>query len=441
MKKQTIKSVVIAVVAVGLLVSPVLAFAQSVSVTGTTTISSLQTQIEFLLQELATLRGQMGQGPASSSTSTWTSTSTPPNMPPVPPIPPAVGPVNTSSTFFCPIITRSLSLGSQGSDVMGLQNYLNAQGFLNVSSTGYFGALTQAAVGRWQAQNNIAASGSSGNGTFGPLSRGLFGRLCGGGNGGNGGSGGQGQGGGQGTGGQGGGNGGQSGGGNNNTSTQGVVSFSATPSSGSAPLTVQFVASAPQGITLGNAVNFGDGTTGHLGFVPVCSSCNAEGVVSHTYTASGTYNATLTNGACSCPANGVCNCPAIQILATTTVVVGPAVSSTPTSTTTSTTTASNIQQLNAPGNVTLSSGNIAEVRNDSFYFTLQNITSSSATIQITPVGCWNSFPSDALPRIVCMLAMVPIPPQTLAVGQAYTTTNYSVTLTQLTSSTATFAVN
>ncbi|HEX4104513.1 MAG TPA: peptidoglycan-binding protein, partial [Candidatus Paceibacterota bacterium] len=311
--------------------------------------------------------------------------------------------------------------GSQGSDVTGLQNYLNAQGFLNVSSTGYFGALTQAAVGRWQAQNNIAASGTAGNGTFGPLSRGLFGRLCGGGNGGGGqGGGGQGQGGGN-------------GGGNNNTSTQAGVSFSANPPSGSAPLTVQFVASAPQGTTLGNAVNFGDGATANLGFVPVCSSCNAEGIVSHTYTATGTYAAALTNGACSCPANGVCNCPNIQILATTTVVVGPAASSTPPSTT-------NIQQLNAPGNVTLLSGNIAEVRNDSYYFTLQGIASSSATIQVTPVGCWNSFPSDPTPKVMCMLAMVPIPPQTLAVGQAYATGNYSITLTQLASSTATFAV-
>jgi peptidoglycan hydrolase-like protein with peptidoglycan-binding domain len=311
---------------------------------------------------------------------------------------------------------RSLSIGATGSDVTALQNYLNAGGYLNVSATGYFGVLTKAAVGRWQAQNNITVPGSGASGIFGPLSRGLFVRVCGGTSGNTGGGGG-----------------GQSGGGNNNSSTtQTSQIFSANPQSGIAPLTVQFVATAPQGTTLGNGVNFGDGTQGTLGVVPVCSSCNEEAIVSHTYVAAGTYTATLTRGVCACPVNGVCNCPNIQILATTTVVVGPA-SATVNST-------SSIQQLNSPGNVTLSAGGIAEIRNESAYFTLQSITSSSATIQISPVGCWNSFPSDPKPKIVCMLALVPIPPQTLAVGQTYTSGNYSITLTQISNTTATFDV-
>lgn len=302
----------------------------------------------------------------------------------------------TLVSVACYPFSRSLSIGTGGSDVTALQNYLKAQGYFNVTSTGYFGVLTKAAVGRWQAQNSVAALGDAGNGIFGPLSRGFFSRSCGG-----------------------------------NGGTQAALSFSATPQSGSAPLTVQFVASAPQGSTLGNAVDFGDGTTGNLGFVPVCSNCNAEGIVSHTYVAMGTYTTTLTSGVCSCPANGICNCPAILILATTTVVVGPKNIATATS---------SIQQLNAPGNVTLGAGGIAEIRNKSAYFTLQNIASSSATIQITPVGCWNSFPSDPKPGIVCMIALVPIPPQTLTVGQTYNSGNYSITLTQLANSTATFAV-
>lgn len=306
----------------------------------------------------------------------------------------------------CYSFSHSLSVGSTGNDVVALQNYLAAQGDFTVSSTGYFGVITRAAVGEWQAANGIAASGAPGNGVFGPLSRGYFFRSCSGG-------------GGTGT-----------GGGSTSSTAQ---SFSASPQSGVAPLTVQFTSTAPQGSgLLGSVVNFGDGTTGTLMFAPVCSSCNALGIVSHTYTATGTYTATLTNGVCACPANGVCNCPNIPILGTTTVIVG-ASSNASTST-------SGIQQLDAPGSVALAPGGIAEVRNEGMYFTLQSVSPSSATIQVTPVGCWNSFPSDPPPRVICMIAMVPIPPQTFAVGQVYANGNYAITLTQLSSSTATFSV-
>jgi hypothetical protein len=106
-----------------------------------------------------------------------------------------------------------------------------------------------------------------------------------------------------------------------------------------------------------------------------------------------------------------------------------------------TSTASNIQQLNAPGNASLRQGDIAEIRNESFYFTLQSISSSSATIQITPVGCWNSFPSDTPPQVRCMIATVLIPPQTLSIGQTYGAANYGITLTQISDAIATFSVS
>lgn len=300
----------------------------------------------------------------------------------------------------CPVFGHSLYIGISGSDVTALQEYLNAQGYLSVSATGYFGPLTQAAVARWQAQGGVVALGGIGSGTFGPLSRAYFARSCV-----NSGSG---------------------------STTQGT-GFSANPPSGAAPLTVQFTSSAPQGGTIGNAVNFGDGASGNLLFAPVCSSCNLLGTVSHTYASSGTYTATLTSGTCSCPANGICNCPAIIILGTTTVTVtdGSGFNSS---------TTSDIQQLNAPGSVTLGTGGIAEIRNGSFYFTLASITTSTATIDLTPVGCWNSFPSDPPRMIVCMIATVPTPPQTLSVGQEYTFGNYHITLTSISDGTATFSV-
>ncbi|HEY5220869.1 MAG TPA: PKD domain-containing protein [Candidatus Paceibacterota bacterium] len=211
-----------------------------------------------------------------------------------------------------------------------------------------------------------------------------------------------------------------------NTST----SFSASPTSGAAPLSVRFTSSAPQGGTIGNTVSFGDGTGGNLGVVPTCSSCNALGIVSHTYVSAGVYTATLTSGACACPAGGICNCPNMQILGTATVTVN------------STSATLYIHQLNTPGSVSLPPGGIAEVRNKSFYFTLQGLSSASlATIQITQVGCWNSFPSDPPPQVRCMIAVVPIPPRTLSVGQTYNAANYGITLTQVSNATATFSVS
>ena len=296
---------------------------------------------------------------------------------------------------LCPIFGRSLAVGISGSDVTALQTYLNAQGYLSVGPTGYFGPLTQSAVARWQAKGGVVTLGVSGSGIFGPLSRAYFSRSCSG-------------------------------------TTQSNVNFSATPSSGIAPLAVQFIETAPQGSTVGNSVNFGDGTSGTVAFAPVCSSCNLMATVSHTYTAPGTYTATLTSGMCACPANGICNCPNMMIFATTTVTVAASSSSSGTT--------SGIQQLNAPGSVALITDGIAEIRNANFYFTLANITTSTATIDITPVGCWNSFPSDPTPAIRCMIAVVPTPPQTLSLGQTYMFGNYGIALTNITNSTATFSI-
>jgi hypothetical protein len=116
-------------------------------------------------------------------------------------------------------------------------------------------------------------------------------------------------------------------------------------------------------------------------------------------------------------------------------------SPTATSTVNSGGTIPDIQQLNAPGDVSLQQGDVAEIRNESFYFTLQSLSSVSATIQITPVGCWNSFPSDGPSRIHCMLAPVAIPLQTLSVGQTYSTPNYGITLLRSSNTTATFSVS
>ena len=68
-------------------------------------------------------------------------------------------------------------MGASGADVRALQQFLNAQGFV-ISKTGpgspgsetsLFGALTKAALGKFQLAHHIAPAA----GFFGPLTRGL----------------------------------------------------------------------------------------------------------------------------------------------------------------------------------------------------------------------------------------------------------------------------
>ncbi len=69
-------------------------------------------------------------------------------------------------------ITSDLTVGSTGSQVVALQNALVSQGHLMMPAgvaPGYFGALTKAAVSKWQAAMGLPATGY-----FGPLSRAKF---------------------------------------------------------------------------------------------------------------------------------------------------------------------------------------------------------------------------------------------------------------------------
>lgn len=63
---------------------------------------------------------------------------------------------------------NNLTVGSTGADVTALQNVLISGGYLASGlNTGYFGALTQAAVSKWQVAEGITPS----TGYFGPISR------------------------------------------------------------------------------------------------------------------------------------------------------------------------------------------------------------------------------------------------------------------------------
>ncbi len=73
---------------------------------------------------------------------------------------------------------RTLSRGMSGSDVLVLQKFLVAQGLLSSdSATGFFGALTEAAVKKFQSSRGIASSGTpatTGYGAVGPKTRAII---------------------------------------------------------------------------------------------------------------------------------------------------------------------------------------------------------------------------------------------------------------------------
>ena len=115
---------------------------------------SLREEILSLLKRINELQTRIGEagGPVVS-----------PNAPALPPAAPVSGNVQ------CPLISRTLKLGSQGDDVARLQRYLSLDPsvYPEAKVTGYYGALTEAAVKRWQVKFHIVSSGTPGTTGFG----------------------------------------------------------------------------------------------------------------------------------------------------------------------------------------------------------------------------------------------------------------------------------
>lgn len=87
----------------------------------------------------------------------------------------------TASISNCTALTNNLFFGSRDSrtkeEVTSLQLFLSAQGYFNLSPTGYFGTITNNSVKKFQGDRNILASGF-----VGPLTRAEIKRSsCGGG--------------------------------------------------------------------------------------------------------------------------------------------------------------------------------------------------------------------------------------------------------------------
>lgn len=121
--------------------------------TSALTVDDLRAQIEKLLAQVATLQAQLaavtGGGGGGGA---------------------------------CPNLTRTLLYGSQGQDVLELQEYLVAERALDPSAVvGFFGGNTQTGVQTWQRANGVVSSGtpdSTGYGVVGPKTRVAIAAKC-----------------------------------------------------------------------------------------------------------------------------------------------------------------------------------------------------------------------------------------------------------------------
>jgi peptidoglycan hydrolase-like protein with peptidoglycan-binding domain len=220
-----------------------IAFALPVSALAQTTdVSQLQAQVQSLLSQVTQLQQSMGTGGSS-----------------------------TGAAVSCPDLSRSLKKGSTGDDVTRLQQFLAQDPTVYPEGTvsGYFGALTEAAVQRWQAKYNIVSSGTpdtTGYGVVGPRTAAAIALLC-------------------------------SQGGGATTQVGGYIQVS--PISGNAPLTVNVQANVNTTNSCQAAtytLDWGDNTT--VIQLPVSANvCTAVSQsYSHVYQNPGTYQIILASG-------------------------------------------------------------------------------------------------------------------------------------------------
>ena len=87
-----------------------------------------------------------------------------------------------SQASTCVTVTKTLSFGSRGSDVIKLQQFLVSQKLLLAdSATGFFGKGTQSAVQAFQKKNGIVSSGTpttTGYGAVGKKTRTMIAASC-----------------------------------------------------------------------------------------------------------------------------------------------------------------------------------------------------------------------------------------------------------------------
>ncbi len=218
------------------------------------TTDELQARIKELLSKVVELTAQINllKGQVTVTTAPAGTTS---------------APVNPNFKLrICNLLARNLSQGAQGDDVRSLQEFLQSEKMLAVEPTGYFGALTADALKRWQASQGVDSVGS-----VGPKTRERIKNWCGGGD-----------------------------------SIPGQQ-FTATPQRGDTPLSVTFNTwlSGFRVPNISYTIDFGDGSSERAADCNApADACVSPGQNTHTYTANGTYTATLNKITDPCPDDG-----------------------------------------------------------------------------------------------------------------------------------------
>jgi len=122
--------------------------------------AALAAQAEALLLQVAAMQAQFGAPAGSGNT-----------------------PTTVVSSSNCPLIGRVLKRGYSGDDVSRLQTFLAVDPSIYPEAlvSGYYGALTEAAVKRWQTKYNIVSSGTAattGYGVVGPRTAAAISLQC-----------------------------------------------------------------------------------------------------------------------------------------------------------------------------------------------------------------------------------------------------------------------
>lgn len=216
------------------------------------TVQELQAQIADLLTRITTLQQQLGSTPGAT----------------------APGDPVVAGVAQCPHVSRVLKRGTTGEDVTRLQQFLalDPAVYPEAQVSGYYGALTEAAVKRFQCKNKLVCDGSpesTGFGVAGPRTAALLALQCA------------------------------------DPVGRGVGTPSAggflrvTPISGNAPLNVSIEATVNTVKSCAAAtyeVDYGDNAPKTLIAVPANTCGELRQVLNHLYTAPGTYIVTLRSG-------------------------------------------------------------------------------------------------------------------------------------------------
>ena len=123
-------------------------------------VQDLQAQAQALLDRISALQQQLGNSGGTPGAT-----------------------LTTASSVACPQLGKSLKRGSSGEDVRRLQVFLSNDPSVYPEGqiTGYYGALTEAAVKRWQVKFNIVSTGTAettGFGVVGPRTAAVLALQC-----------------------------------------------------------------------------------------------------------------------------------------------------------------------------------------------------------------------------------------------------------------------